>query len=75
MYLLSTVDGGQMNIRGAFLHVLNDAMGSLIVVLAGLAMRQWPDKAWVNYIDPAASLLMISMIVVFTIPLCKFVFQ
>jgi len=65
------VDGSQMNIRGAFLHVLNDAIGSVIVVLAGLAMQYWPDKAWVNYIDPLASLIMISMIVIFTIPLCK----
>jgi Co/Zn/Cd efflux system component len=60
-----------MNIRGAFLHVLNDALGSVIVVLAGVFMKIWPDKAWVNYIDPLASLLMISMIIVFTIPLCK----
>ena len=58
-----------MNIRGAFLHVLNDAIGSVIVVVAGLAMRQWPDNAWVNYIDPVASLIMISLIVIFTIPL------
>ncbi|CAF3131697.1 unnamed protein product [Rotaria socialis] len=65
------LDGSQMNIRGAFLHVLNDALGSVIVVLAGLAMKQWPDKTWVNYIDPLASLLMISMIVVFTIPLLR----
>lgn len=65
------VDGGQMNIRGAFLHVLNDALGSVIVVLAGLAMKKWPNETWVNYIDPLASLLMISMIVIFTIPLRK----
>ena len=65
------VDGGQMNIRGAFLHVLNDAVGSVVVIMAGLAMMKWPDKAWVNYVDPVASLLMISMIVVFTIPLRK----
>jgi hypothetical protein len=26
------VDGGQMNIHGAFLHVLNDAIGSVIAV-------------------------------------------
>ncbi|CAF0923867.1 unnamed protein product [Rotaria sp. Silwood1] len=65
------MDGSQMNIRGAFLHVLNDALGSVIVVLAGLAIRQWPDKAWVNYIDPLASLIMISMIVIFTIPLLR----
>lgn len=60
-----------MNIRGAFLHVLNDALGSVIVVLAGIALKLWPNKAWVNYIDPLASLLMISMIIIFTIPLRK----
>ncbi len=60
-----------MNIRGAFLHVLNDAIGSVIVILAGVAMKLWPDLKWVNYIDPLASLFMISMIIVFTIPLCK----
>jgi Co/Zn/Cd efflux system component len=60
-----------MNIRGAFLHVLNDALGSVIVVCAGIAMKKLPNKAWVNYIDPVASLIMISMIVIFTIPLCK----
>lgn len=60
-----------MNVRGAFLHVLNDALGSIVLILAGLAMLQWPDKAWVQYIDPIASLVMLSMIVIFTIPLCK----
>lgn len=65
----STVDGSQMNIRGAFFRVLNDAMGPIVVFLAGLAMQKWPDKAWNNYIDPAASLFMISMITIFAIPL------
>lgn len=60
-----------MNIRGAFLHVLNDALGSVIVIAAGLAMLKWPDKAWVHYVDPVASLFMITMIVIFTIPLCE----
>jgi solute carrier family 30 (zinc transporter), member 1 len=65
------VDGGQMNMRGAFLHVLNDALGSVIVILAGFAMYFYPHISWVKYIDPVASLLMISMIIVFTIPLRK----
>ena len=60
-----------MNVRGAFLHVLNDAIGSIVLICAGLAMLRWPEKAWVHYIDPIASLVMLSMIVIFTIPLCK----
>jgi Co/Zn/Cd efflux system component len=58
-----------MNIRGAFVHVLSDALGSVIVVLAGLGIQTWPDSKWVNYIDPVASLIMISMILAFAIPL------
>ncbi|UJR37922.1 hypothetical protein I4U23_030608 [Adineta vaga] len=65
------MDGGQMNIRGAFLHVVNDAIGSLIVVFAGCALKKWPTSEWVQYIDPAASLVMISMVVLFTIPLLR----
>lgn len=60
-----------MNIRGAFLHVLGDAIGSVIVVVAGLAMRTWPNEDWVQYIDPAASLVMICMIISFAVPLRK----
>ena len=58
-----------MNIRGAFVHVLSDALGSVIVILAGLAIKIWPESKWVNYIDPVASLIMISMILAFAIPL------
>ncbi|CAF1247378.1 unnamed protein product [Adineta ricciae] len=63
--------GEQMNIHGAFLHVLNDALGSLVVIVSGIALLLWPHKVWVIYIDPVASLLMISMIVIFTIPLLR----
>ncbi|CAF0787206.1 unnamed protein product [Didymodactylos carnosus] len=65
------MSGGQLNIRGAFLHVLNDALGSVIVVISGLCMLKWPKTAWVNYIDPGASLCMILLIVIFTIPLLR----
>lgn len=58
-----------MNIHGAFLHVLTDALGSVIVILAGIALKIWPNKAWVNYVDPLASLIMITLIIIFTIPL------
>ncbi|CAF0754998.1 unnamed protein product [Didymodactylos carnosus] len=41
------MSGGQLNIRGAFLHVLNDAIGSVIVIISGLCMKKWPDTSWV----------------------------
>ena len=32
-------DPGQMNMRGAFLHVLSDALGSIIVVISAMVIR------------------------------------
>lgn len=49
---------GDLNIRGAFLHMVADAAVSAGVVLAGLAI-QLTGRAW---IDPAASLLVVAVI-------------
>ena len=47
-----------LNIRGAFLHMAADALVSLGVVGAGLAIL-WTGQSW---IDPAASLLIVMVI-------------
>ncbi len=49
---------GDLNVRGAFLHLAADAGVSLGVVFAGLAMR-WTGKAW---IDPAVALAIAGVI-------------
>lgn len=51
-----------LNLRGAFLHMAADALVSLAVVAAGLVML-WTGATW---IDPAASLLVVAVIVVGT---------
>lgn len=48
-----------LNLRGAFLHMAADALVSLGVVLAGLAIA-WTGAAW---IDPALSLAIVAVIV------------
>jgi cobalt-zinc-cadmium efflux system protein len=53
---------GDMNIRGAFLHLAADALVSLGVVVAGLAIAA---KGWV-WIDPAVSLIVTAVIVLGT---------
>jgi cobalt-zinc-cadmium efflux system protein len=50
---------GDLNVRGAFLHLLGDAAISLGVVAAGAAVA---FTAW-NFIDPAASLVIAALIV------------
>lgn len=49
-----------LNVRGAFLHVAGDALGSMQVLLAGAA-AQWLGWRWV---DPVASLLIAVLIVI-----------
>tara|TARA_R110001583_G_scaffold96387_2_gene240571 strand:+ start:709 stop:1614 length:906 start_codon:yes stop_codon:yes gene_type:complete len=53
---------GDLNIRGAFLHMAADALVSLGVVLAG-ALYIWQGWSW---IDPAMSLLIALVVVVGT---------
>jgi cobalt-zinc-cadmium efflux system protein len=49
---------GDVNTRGAFLHMAGDAGVSLGVILAGLAI--WATGA--NWIDPAVSILVVALI-------------
>lgn len=48
----------QMNMRGVFLHVLGDALGSVVVIISALIMwrTEWEYK---YYVDPALSLVMV----------------
>ena len=48
-----------LNVRGAWLHVLSDALGSIGAILAGLAI--WAGGIW--WADPAASLLICALVV------------
>ncbi|XP_046395384.1 zinc/cadmium resistance protein [Ischnura elegans] len=51
----------QMNMRGVFLHVLADALGSVIVICSAAVvwLTNWSYK---YYIDPALSVLMVILI-------------
>jgi cobalt-zinc-cadmium efflux system protein len=62
---------GDINIRGAFLHMLSDALVSLGVVVAGglIVLTGW------SWIDPAATLAVVGVIVFGTWDLLKDSFQ
>lgn len=53
LWLLSDGKGNNLNVRGAWLHVASDALGSLGAIASGLAI--WA-AGW-HWADPAASLL------------------
>ncbi|CAG9829217.1 unnamed protein product [Diabrotica balteata] len=61
---------GQMNMRGVFLHVLSDALGSVIVIVSALVfwLTDWKYK---YYIDPALSILLVLLILNSVWPLLR----
>lgn len=63
-------DPGQMNMRGAFLHVLSDALGSIIVVISALVVwkTEWKYRF---YMDPALSIVLVCLILHSVWPLLR----
>lgn len=65
---------GSLNVRGVFLHVLADALGSMAIIISTLLIKYLPDGitfSWKLYIDPCLSLTIAILIVFSTIPLLK----
>jgi zinc transporter 1 len=49
---LGSSSAAQMNMHGVFLHILGDALGSLIVIITA-SVCVWSDnKALAQYLDP-----------------------
>lgn len=40
-----------MNMKGVYLHILGDALGSIIVIVAALVVKYFDGK-WTDYVDP-----------------------
>lgn len=66
----SHASAAQMNMRGVFLHVLSDALGSVIVICSALVfwLTDWEYKF---YIDPALSILLVLLILHSVWPLLR----
>lgn len=62
--------GSQLNMRGVFLHVLGDALGSVIVIISALVIK-FVEADWKYKVDPAMSMIMVIIILSTTIPLLK----
>lgn len=60
----------QLNIRGVYLHVMGDALGSIIVMISALIIMFQSGK-WTTYVDPIMSVLMVLIILKTSIPLLK----
>jgi len=62
--------GSQMNITGVFLHVMADALGS-VVVLISAAVIWLTDWEYKDYLDPVLSLVIVVIICISTWPLLR----
>uniref|UniRef100_A0AAY5EK85 Cation efflux protein transmembrane domain-containing protein n=1 Tax=Electrophorus electricus TaxID=8005 RepID=A0AAY5EK85_ELEEL len=65
-----------LNIKGVLLHLLNDALGSFVVVVAAVIFHIWPVApdspcTWQCYVDPSLTLLMVAVIMSSAAPLIK----
>jgi len=61
----------QMNMKGVILHVLGDALGSVVVIVSAVIMWQLEGQAWTLYVDPAMSIFLTLIILSTTVPLLK----
>jgi len=60
----------QLNMRGVYLHVLGDALGSVIVMISALIIM-FTDGVWTLYVDPTMSIIMVLIILKTSLPLLK----
>lgn len=60
-----------MNMRGAFLHVLSDALGSIIVVISASVIIIFKDWKYRDYMDPALSIVLVILILYSVWPLLR----
>jgi len=56
--------------RGVYLHVLGDALGSVIVIISALIIKFASGK-WTIYVDPSMSIFMVLLILKTSIPLMR----
>ncbi|CAK9302560.1 unnamed protein product [Gordionus sp. m RMFG-2023] len=59
-----------LNMRGVFLHVLGDALGSVVVIISALSIYYFKGD-WRFYVDPLMSLLLVMIILATTLPLLR----
>ncbi|KAH7711608.1 zinc transporter 1 [Aphelenchoides avenae] len=66
------VGGKVLNMRGVFLHLLSDLLGSIIVIIsAGLTMIFEENKFVKFYLDPTLTIFIVLILVAVTVPLIK----
>uniref|UniRef100_A0A914DCA8 Zinc transporter 1 n=1 Tax=Acrobeloides nanus TaxID=290746 RepID=A0A914DCA8_9BILA len=59
--------GGQLNMRAVFLHVLSNAIGSVIVIVTALVSYLVPGYDWLKlYMGPVLSMILVALMIFIT---------
>ena len=58
--MLARAQGHSLNMRGAFVHMVVDAAGSVAAIIAGIAVLGWGA----NWVDPVASIVVAAFVLV-----------
>jgi len=67
-----TESSAQLNMRGVFLHVLGDALGSVVVIVSALVIK-FVEEDWKYKVDPAMRQVLLNIVAVCTGNLVEFV--
>lgn len=54
--------GDELNMHGVFLHILGDALASVIVIITALIVWQTDDDTVAKYLDPALRFASLSIL-------------
>ncbi|XP_071956567.1 proton-coupled zinc antiporter SLC30A1-like [Antedon mediterranea] len=65
-----TTSNEQMNMKGVFLHIMGDALASVVVIASALSIH-FIDAPWTVYIDPCISIVVVFIICFTCYPLLK----
>jgi zinc transporter 1 len=57
-----------VNVMALVLHLLGDVFSSIVVLVVGVVVYVWGTQSWTSYADPGASLVIVLIIFVTTVP-------
>jgi cobalt-zinc-cadmium efflux system protein len=62
VYVLSRSSRQSLNVEGAMRHAAVDVLSSVALVVSGLVVVAYEEASWVEYVDPALSLLLVLLV-------------
>lgn len=62
VYVLSRSSKQSLNVEGAMRHAAVDVLSSVGLVVSGVVVVLFEDRSWVDYVDPALSLLLVLLV-------------